>query len=62
MFPKAVGSGHLLFYQYIMLFYEHKLKIKQEGQRCPKRRVAQVAIRLATAVTCNLGYIIVSML
>ena len=23
---------------------------KQEGQRCPKRRVAQAAIRLATAV------------
>ena len=24
--------------------------IKQEGQRCPKRRVAQAAIRLVTAV------------
>ena len=24
---------------------------KQEGHRCPKRRVAQAAIRLATAVT-----------
>ena len=61
---------------------------QQEGQRCHKRRVAQAAIRLATAVitfrnkernfrasfkvnvlrhakkckTCNLGYIIVSML
>ena len=59
-----------------------------EGQRCPKRRVAQAAIRLTAAVitfrnkernvrspslgecvrrakkckTCNLGYIIVSML
>ena len=65
-----------------------KCKEKQEGQRCLKRRVAQAAIRLATAVitfrnkernvrspskgecvrlakkckTCNLGYIIVSML
>ena len=26
---------------------------EQEGQRCPKRRVAQAAIRLATAVTRN---------
>ena len=25
-------------------------ELKQEGQRCPKRRVAQAAIRLATAV------------
>ena len=25
-------------------------KTEQEGQRCPKRRVAQAAIRLATAV------------
>ena len=24
--------------------------VEQEGQRCPKRRVAQAAIRLATAV------------
>ena len=24
--------------------------LRQEGQRCPKRRVAQAAIRLATAV------------
>ena len=24
--------------------------LQQEGQRCPKRRVAQAAIRLATAV------------
>ena len=61
---------------------------EQEGQKCPKRRVAQATIRLATAVitfrnkernvrspcygkcvrrakkckTCNLCYIIVSML
>ena len=26
------------------------IKQKQEGHRCPKRRVAQAAIRLATAV------------
>ena len=25
-------------------------QLKQDGQRCPKRRVAQAAIRLATAV------------
>ena len=62
--------------------------MQQEGQRCPKRWIAQAAIRLATAVitfrnkernvrspsfgecvrrakkckTCNLRYIIVSML
>ena len=28
----------------------HKKIIKQEGHRCPKRRVAQAEIRLATAV------------
>ena len=30
--------------------YEQNMQKKQEGQRCPKRRVAQAAIRLATAV------------
>ena len=30
--------------------FRQSLKQQQEGQRCPKRRVAQVAIRLATAV------------
>ena len=30
--------------------YFHGAVFKQEGQRCPKRRVAQAAIRLATAV------------
>ena len=25
-------------------------RIKQEGQRCPKRQVVQAAVRLATAV------------
>ena len=31
--------------------WKHNMKInKQEGQKCPKRQVAQAAIRLATAV------------
>ena len=34
---------------YVKQFIPCKIK-EQEGQRCPKRRVAQAAIRLATAV------------
>ena len=37
-----------LYFQFCVLHFLSKLQ--QEGQRCPKRRVAQVAIRLATAV------------
>ena len=31
-------------------FFESFIKQKQEGQKCPKRRVAQAAVRLATVV------------
>ena len=30
--------------------FQSRKERRQEGQRCPKRRVAQTAIRLATAV------------
>ena len=45
--------------QYVVIFSwgssnvlqkQDKIEKKQEGQRCPKRRVAQAAIRLVTAV------------
>ena len=36
--------------QHITLSCLHNSLMKQEAQKCPKRRVAQAAIRLATAV------------
>ena len=41
---------HHFYMTYIKSVFIGKNKTKQEGQRCPKRRVAQAAIRLATAV------------
>ena len=50
MYLGYVANQIYLLYIYLIYNFFDQSEREQEGQKCPKRQVAQAAIRLATAV------------